>query len=103
MCGCGFDTIDYEVVKIVQGVCDAFECSVVINSACRCEDHNRSVGGGESSQHLLGRALDCRFVGIGTDYIHQYLCNKYPDQYGLGKYASFNHIDSRGIKARWEG
>ncbi|EFN9136236.1 serine/threonine protein kinase, partial [Escherichia coli] len=28
---------------------------------------------------------------------------KYPNQYGLGKYKTFTHIDSRSKKSRWHG
>lgn len=33
---------------------------VVVNSAYRCEKHNKMVGGAANSRHRLGRALDVR-------------------------------------------
>ena len=32
----------------------------VLNSAFRCEDHNREVGGSSSSSHLVGCAVDIK-------------------------------------------
>jgi len=106
-CRCGFDTADIETVRVIQDVCDHFECSVVINSGCRCEAHNTKVGGTKGSKHLEGRAADCVFVLKGTPInpteVHYYLVSEYPKGYGFGLYASFNHIDTRsGPPARWE-
>lgn len=83
-CGCGFDSIDYETVKIIQETCDHFDSRVTINSGCRCKRHNQMVGGGEKSQHLLGRAGDCRFWEVTPTEVYAYLNAKYPDRYGLG-------------------
>lgn len=100
-CGCGIDTIDAEVVKLVQLVCDTLECRVNINSACRCSNHNKAVGGSVASQHLKGKAIDCDFVGMDTNTVYQFLNSKYPERYGLGLYKTFIHIDSRNDMARW--
>jgi uncharacterized protein YcbK (DUF882 family) len=104
-CGCGFDTVDAETIKVIQDVCDYFECWVRITSGCRCPAHNRSEKGSKNSQHLLARASDCVFIldteAIDTTEIHYYLVNEY-DGYGFGLYDNFNHIDTRsGKPARW--
>lgn len=57
-CGCGYDSIDGDVVKIAQAVRDALGEAVRINSACRCPAHNRKVGGVSDSYHTQGRAAD---------------------------------------------
>lgn len=106
-CGCGFDTVDTETLKVIQDACDYFECSVIINSGCRCEKHNTKVGGTKGSKHLQGRAADCVFMLDGNPLdptaIYQYLISEYDRKYGFGLYASFNHIDTRsGPPARWE-
>ena len=49
-CGCGMDTVDYELVNILDKVREHFGTPVVINSACRCEAHNASVGGAANSK-----------------------------------------------------
>lgn len=102
-CGCGFDTVDYETVAVIQDVCDHFNCRVTINSGCRCEAHNKAIKGSKNSYHKKARAADCDFHGVSSLEVHEYLCNKYPSKYGFGIYNNFNHIDTRsGIPARWD-
>lgn len=102
-CGCGFDTVDVELIKIVQGVRDQFGLPVTITSGCRCPSHNASVGGAQSSQHVLGRAADIQVAGVAPQDVQAYLHGRYPDSYGIGSYPTFTHVDSRGSKARWQG
>jgi uncharacterized protein YcbK (DUF882 family) len=105
-CGCGFDTADQETIRVIQDVCDNFECSVTITSGCRCPAHNRAVGSAiKNSQHLLGRAADCVFILDGNPIepteIHYYLVSEH-EGYGFGLYETFNHIDTRSDgPARW--
>jgi len=102
-CGCGLDTVDVETVAVIQDVCDHFGCRVLINSGCRCVDHNLAVGGFPLSQHPKCRAGDCEFLGVDTGEVYDYLCEKYPGKYGFGVYKSFNHIDTRTDgPARWD-
>lgn len=100
-CGCGFDTVDTELLDILDDVREYFNAPVTINSACRCEKHNEEVGGSKGSQHKLGRAADIVVRGKTPEEVHDYLDSKYPDSYGLGRYSTFTHIDSRDNKARW--
>jgi uncharacterized protein YcbK (DUF882 family) len=72
-CGkCSQDTIDYEIVKYFQLVCD--ECArlsntdkvvATITSGNRCESHNAKEGGKPDSKHLKGKAID--FIVRGFD------------------------------------
>jgi uncharacterized protein YcbK (DUF882 family) len=96
-----FNTIDAEIYKVVVNVREFFGRPVTINSACRCEKHNAEVGGAEHSQHLKGRACDIVVQGIEPDKVAEYLEKRYPNQFGIGKYQSFTHIDSRNGPARW--
>lgn len=100
-CGCGFDTVDYELVEVLEDLREHFDAPVTVNSACRCKEHNEAVGGGAKSQHLKGRAADVNVHLVTPLCVQDYLLNKYPDKYGIGKYSSFTHVDSRGTKARW--
>ena len=100
-CGCGFDDVDSELVLVLQRLRNWWRRPVKINSACRCEAHNAEVGGSKNSQHLLGKAADITIQGISPSEVHRYLCEIYPDKFGIGKYSSFTHIDVRESKARW--
>ena len=101
-CGCGFDTVDTELINILEAVRNHFNKPVVITSACRCEWHNERFGGAAKSQHKLGRAADFIVVDVEPDDVADWL-----DSYnapGIGRYSTFTHIDSRSDRnARWSG
>lgn len=102
-CGCGQDTVDAELLVILEDVREHFGKPVIINSANRCPTHNKKVGGAAKSVHLTGKAADIVVKGVEPSKVHAYLTNKYPDSYGIGKYNTFTHVDSRGYKSRWNG
>ena len=102
-CGCGFDAVDVELLDVLEYLREHFNRPVVINSACRCEAHNRFVKGAKNSIHVRGKAADVRVQGIEPAEVATYLEQKYPDKYGIGRYPSFTHIDVRAIRSHWEG
>ncbi len=102
-CGCGFDTVDSQLLTLLEVIRQYFDCPVKITSAARCATHNRNVGGSSKSQHLLGRAADIQVEGIDPDIVQDFIDRTWPDEYGMGSYESFTHIDSRKGKARWNG
>ena len=100
-CGCHFNTVDAKLIEMVQAARERFG-PIRINSACRCEAHNRKVGGAENSQHKLGRAADIVPLtqAVTIDRLFKFFDENYPNS-GLGAYNTFLHVDSRGYKARW--
>lgn len=101
-CGeCDYDTVDHELVEVIQDIREFFNRAVTITSGNRCYPYNKSVGGAKNSYHPRGRAADIQVKGVPAETIHGYLINKYQDQYGIGEYSSFTHIDTRSNKARW--
>jgi len=100
-CGCGFNTVDFELANVCQDLADHFGDVIYINSGCRCEEHNKNVGGSKTSQHLLGRAADVRLKHTPPNRVQEYLHGKYPSSLGLGSYDTFTHIDTRDTRARW--
>ena len=58
-------------------------------------------GGAKKSQHLLGRAADIVVRNVSPDVVATYLEQQYPFAYGIGRYATFTHIDSRSQRRRW--
>lgn len=105
-CGCGFDTVDVQIMPILEYVRHHFGKPVHINSACRCPEHNAKVGGSKNSQHVLGRAVDIRVIGHTPEEIAAVVEELMPDWGGIGIYPSKNfvHVDTRsGGPARWRG
>ena len=98
-CGCGFDTVDIELIAILEGLRTAVGAPLRINSGCRCEEKNSSVGGSERSQHLYGRAADVS--GADPQLMYDIVNKLYPNKFGLGVYSGWIHVDSRGGRARW--
>jgi len=98
------DTVDARLLEIVTYVREFFGKPVTINSACRCTKHNAAIGGRPNSYHLKSRAADIVVEGIPPEAVADYLENsRFADEIGVGRYASFTHVDSRGYKARWNG
>lgn len=100
-CKCGFDTVDIELIKILEKVRSHFDAPIKINSGARCIDHNRAIGGSDASQHTKGRAADIVVKGVSSMDVHAYLDDRYPTALGLGYYPNFTHIDTRSGHARW--
>ena len=110
-CGCGLICADFELVNVIQDVCNHFKCSVDISGPNRCREHNETVQKkhnpgyipySSTSKHMDGIAADCKFPSISPDDVADYLENKYPNKYGIGRYNNRIHIDIRSIKARWD-
>ena len=102
-CGCGFDAVDVELLEVLEDVRDQFNTPIRINSGCRCESHNKAVGGSSNSQHIKGKAVDFIVIGANQTDVAVYLENIYPNKYGVGRYNGRTHIDVRNNKARWRG
>ncbi len=101
-CGkCDYDTVDIELVTVIQNVREYFESPVTITSGNRCPDYNKSIGGAPKSYHPRGRAADIVVSGVPTNRVYRFLTQKYPGSYGIGKYDSFTHVDTRSYCARW--
>ena len=57
---CGECPIDEVLLTKLQAYRDIVSIPLIIASAYRCHEHNRSVGGSLNSQHLKGKAIDIR-------------------------------------------
>jgi len=114
-CKCGCEMPSDVLVNItklanqLQYVRDNVAMPIKINSAYRCEAHNKSVGGSKTSQHLLGKAADITIQSLKPAEVYA-LIEELIDmghmlQGGLGLYEEkgFVHYDIRKTKARWNG
>lgn len=99
---CGAVKIDPELIRRLQKMREEIGKPLIINSGYRCPEHNRAVGGAKDSQHIHGRAADVSCPSIQIGRLHT-LAEKYFPDGGVGKYPGYVHVDTRGVKARWNG
>ena len=124
-CGCDFDSVDFELVNVLQDMVNHFtkkyNCRVYckITGGNRCVSHNEAVqleynrdyiSFSSNSQHLFARASDFKVYKIENSKrnkispveVYDYLYNKYTTKYGIGYYQNRNHLDTRSTKkSRW--
>jgi len=100
---CGRDTVDAELVDILEFVRSHFEDKPIrIHSGHRCPEHNAAVGGSENSLHLVGRAADFSIAGVDLGDVFDWMDKQLPCT-GLAIYDTFIHLDTRGYHCRWTG
>jgi len=100
-CGCGQDTVDYELIRVLEAL-RAHTGPIFISSGNRCVKHNMDVGGALNSYHVISKAADIVVKGNTPAEIYHHLNLRYPDQYGIGLYSGWVHLDVRKEKARWD-
>ena len=98
---CGCDTVDAELLSVLEAVRLQFDRPVHITSGHRCERHNADVFGRPSSLHLAGRAADIRVDDTSAPAVGDWLRREFPGRYGIGQYDSFVHFDTRHGCARF--
>lgn len=57
-CGCGLARADIGLLTGLELLRELNGGPILVTSGCRCESHNRAVGGAKSSLHLTGYASD---------------------------------------------
>ena len=57
-CGCGLNNINQTFVLMLDDSRGLANMPFKINSACRCESHNKKIGGVKDSAHVKGLAVD---------------------------------------------
>ena len=65
-----------------------------VNSGWRCAAHNKLMGGASNSQHLIGKAADCRIIGFPNNEVGYFAC-RYTNCNGIGIGLSYTHLDIR--------
>jgi len=104
-CGaCSQDTVDSELLKILEYVRSHFDQPVIINSANRCPAYNAQIGGSPKSQHQYSRAADIVVKGHSPAEVQELLESFMKGWGGIGSYETFTHVDTRSNgPARWKG
>ena len=93
-CGCGYDTPNPELVRMLQATRDLYGKSIKITSGCRCIKHNAVSGGTPNSAHIQGKAVDIA-TPTGADrylLIKALLASGF-DRIGINFKSRFIHAD----------
>jgi len=110
-CGnCNYQFADFETIMAIQFACNHFaellnrpKVTLIITSAARCPEHNKTVGGARNSYHQTGAAIDHVIKDVSNYELAEFYRRNYPNKFGVGEYRNFVHLDSRPDAARWEG
>lgn len=95
--------IDTALVELLQKIRDHFGAPITINSAYRTPEYNKKIGGSTYSQHQYGKAADIVVKGVKPSDVAAYAEQLMPSYGGVGRYATFTHVDTRDEKSRWNG
>jgi len=63
-CGCDLENIDYTTLRKLDDAREMAGIPFIINSACRCDKHNKAVGGAVNSAHLCSEKKQSHAVDI---------------------------------------
>ena len=93
------------LVMVLQSIRSHFGAAVTINSGYRTPQYNTKVGGVAHSQHCYGTAADITVRGQKPAAVAAYARQLMPDWGGVGVYSQkgFTHIDTREVRADWNG
>lgn len=122
-CGCGFDTVDFMLIKLLQAGADYFNIEygkiiIDIRGGNRCKEHNETVQKKYVKDYIPYSSKSTHMDAKGSDFkywyydglekkqiepllIYNYFDNLFKDSLGLGLYHNRVHLDSRDKKARW--
>lgn len=98
-CGCGFDRINWALIKMLEEVRVELGEPIVITSGCRCVQHNAAEGGSRRSAHLRGMAADVaipsrNYRARWAQAVHVIADLKgLSARLGIGHGPDFEHID----------
>ena len=76
-CGCGYNVVTQRLADTLQEIRDYIGKPIVIVSGCRCETHNRKVGGVPESAHMKGEAADIMVKGWDAVELGSHIKNLY--------------------------
>jgi uncharacterized protein YcbK (DUF882 family) len=106
---CGKGTLSVATLMVLEDVRVHFGAPVTITSGARCVKYQTGLNpSAPNSKHIItklneeSQAVDFVVKGVKTSTVRTFL-NKQPyaSLIGMGKYNTFVHVDTRGVKARW--
>lgn len=101
-CGCNEFAIDDRLLQGLEALRTLVNKPIHVNSAFRCQAHNKAIGGVFGSFHCLGKAADIVIDGLTPQEVADLAAKIDVFRYGgIGIYNNFTHLDVRGTPARW--
>ena len=91
-CGRGFTQMNPDFIEKLEFARLLADTPFKINSAYRCENHNRDIGGSVNSSHMRGLAVDIRTPDSRTRFKVLYGLIKAGFN-RIGIYENFIHVD----------
>lgn len=91
-------------LRVLDDMREAIGQPITITSSYRSPAYNKAVGGAAGSYHMKFNALDFQVRDFGPACAHAFLTAwraKGRFKGGLGKYATFTHIDTRGYNTNF--
>jgi len=77
-CGCGENNIDIDLVAILNDASGKLNRKIGFTSACRCETHNKKVGGVLNSTHVSTPKKKCKGIDLvcknGSEFFQLVKC-----------------------------
>jgi hypothetical protein len=104
---CNEICINQTFLEQLQNIRTEMDRPFCINSAYRCNNHNKDVGGSPKSNHLTGKAVDISTEGWSGQDIHYFLyLSTHLESVahfstGIGIYPTWIHFDMRDEDNAW--
>lgn len=109
-CGCGLKKIKANLAIVVDAIREDAGVPIRVNSGCRCESHNKTVGGSPRSQHLPDKKGYCGAMDLSSHEktpreLEMLAIRNGAGGIGRNDFKNFVHVDvreslSKGI-TRW--
>ena len=97
---CSRVSADFRLVTGLQELREILNKPILVNSAFRCDNHNRSVGGAVNSNHMTGTAADIIVPGIEPlDLL--VIAESTVWLNGFGVAERYLHVDVRRFREYW--
>lgn len=96
--------VNPQLIELCNKIREEMGCELVVNSGYRSPEHNAKVGGAKNSMHVLGQAADLSprpYRIWRVKKLHE-ICDRLNPNGGVGFYNTFCHVDTRGVRARWD-
>lgn len=95
-CGCGFNSINLNLVKILDEIREYFGQPVIVTSGCRCAKHNaKQTGSVSNSRHISGKASDIKVKNIDKAQVLA-KCKEYVAS-GRARYTYTNNTNMKNV------